>query len=83
MMLPRCVSTISMRTGGTGECPAAIGGAGAQSGLGAIVGCGVGVRGGGARGGSVWQRIGRASKWILIGAAAGAAAGRTEILVGF
>jgi hypothetical protein len=30
-----------------------------------------------ARGGSVWQRIGRASKWILIGAAAGAVAART------
>jgi type II secretory pathway pseudopilin PulG len=29
-----------------------------------------------ARGGSVWQRIGRASKWILIGAAAGAVAAR-------
>jgi hypothetical protein len=29
-----------------------------------------------ARGGSIWQRIGRASKWILIGAAAGAVAAR-------
>jgi len=29
-----------------------------------------------ARGGSVWQRIGRASKWILIGAAAGTVAAR-------
>jgi hypothetical protein len=29
-----------------------------------------------ARGGSVWQRIGRASKWMLIGAAAGAVAAR-------
>jgi type II secretory pathway pseudopilin PulG len=29
-----------------------------------------------ARGGSIWQRVGRASKWILIGAAAGAVAAR-------
>jgi hypothetical protein len=29
-----------------------------------------------ARGGSIWQRIGRASKWILIGGAAGAVAAR-------
>lgn len=29
-----------------------------------------------ARGGNIWQRIGRASKWILIGAAAGAIAAR-------
>jgi hypothetical protein len=29
-----------------------------------------------ARGGSIWQRIGRVSKWILIGAAAGAVAAR-------
>jgi cytoskeletal protein RodZ len=29
-----------------------------------------------ARGGSVWQRVGRASKWILIGATAGAVAAR-------
>lgn len=29
-----------------------------------------------ARGGGIWQRIGRASKWILIGAAAGAVAAR-------
>jgi len=29
-----------------------------------------------ARGGSIWRRIGRASKWILIGAAAGAVAAR-------
>jgi type II secretory pathway pseudopilin PulG len=29
-----------------------------------------------ARGGSIWQRIGRASKWILIGAVAGAVAAR-------
>lgn len=29
-----------------------------------------------ARGGSVWQRIGRASKWLLVGAAAGAVASR-------
>jgi type II secretory pathway pseudopilin PulG len=28
------------------------------------------------RGGSIWQRVGRASKWILIGAAAGAIAAR-------
>jgi type II secretory pathway pseudopilin PulG len=30
-----------------------------------------------ARGGSVWRRIGRASKWLLIGAAAGALAARS------
>lgn len=30
-----------------------------------------------ARGGSVWRRIARASKWMLIGAAAGAVAART------
>jgi hypothetical protein len=29
-----------------------------------------------ARGGSIWQRVGRASKWILIGAATGAVAAR-------
>lgn len=29
-----------------------------------------------ARGGSIWRRIGRASKWMLIGAAAGAVAAR-------
>jgi hypothetical protein len=29
-----------------------------------------------ARGGSIWQRIGRASKWMLIGAAAGAVTAR-------
>jgi hypothetical protein len=29
-----------------------------------------------ARGGSIWQRVGRATKWILIGAAAGAVAAR-------
>ncbi len=30
-----------------------------------------------ARGGSIWRRIGRAAKWFLIGAAAGAAAAKT------
>src|SRR5258708_3629615 len=30
-----------------------------------------------ARGGSVWRRIGRAAKWFLIGAAAGAVAAKT------
>jgi hypothetical protein len=29
-----------------------------------------------ARGGSTWRRIGRAAKWLLIGAAAGAAAAK-------
>jgi hypothetical protein len=37
-----------MLIGGTGECPAAVGGARAQSGFGAIVGCGVGRAGAGA-----------------------------------
>ena len=30
-----------------------------------------------ARGGSIWRRVGRASKWLLIGAAAGALAARS------
>jgi hypothetical protein len=30
-----------------------------------------------ARGGSIWKRVGRAAKWMLIGAAAGAVAART------